>query len=253
MPPLMRRRGDLIEHKKLGYSRWSVYIGNGEVVEVDNDNNHEIIRRPRKFEVSVSWVNNEFDDRVKPLKNDVIVQRALSRVGTNWKDTHPFAIINNLSEHFAKWCRYGTDICNQSPHLSFHDNHASVGLGKVETGLLSLKLPNAYTTAQNNSNSTNFKVGAELVGGEAFGAVKWSAQAAADAGIDHGNGKHAINIGVDGPQAQVGPLECKSGIRADTGINCNKNGLGFTILGTGIQIGRKTKVSVLGSSVGINF
>lgn len=51
----------------------------------------------------------------------------------------------------------------------------------------------------------------------------------------------------------VGPVKAKVGLGFDTGMKAGANGVGVKFLGTGMQIGKTTSVSLLGSELKFRF
>uniref|UniRef100_A0AC34FSF1 Autotransporter domain-containing protein n=1 Tax=Panagrolaimus sp. ES5 TaxID=591445 RepID=A0AC34FSF1_9BILA len=54
-------------------------------------------------------------------------------------------------------------------------------------------------------------------------------------------------------QADVGRVRATVGLSATTGVNASADGVGVQVLGTGIQIGRETKISFFGSTFGVRW
>ncbi|KAH9508781.1 Phospholipase A and acyltransferase 3 [Bulinus truncatus] len=120
------RLGDRVQFKrKLFYSHWGIYIGNGKIIHLAGEENDGIngdVRPKHVFTIcgqsfdkakvciedfwevvgdDTAEINN-CDDKWSSLNPEKIVARAkekLGRVGYN--------IIFDNCEHFANWCRYG--------------------------------------------------------------------------------------------------------------------------------------------------
>uniref|UniRef100_A0A914E0N7 LRAT domain-containing protein n=1 Tax=Acrobeloides nanus TaxID=290746 RepID=A0A914E0N7_9BILA len=245
--------GDLIEENKFGYSHWMVYIGDDEVVEVGQG----------------STGKKEKDGY---------------KIGTTWS----YDLGEKNCEHFSKWCRYDIELCEQLAHANVEENGASVGLGKYEAGYASWKLPNAhirFDEDEQKSVSMGVETSARVqslkatVGPRIHGGLKHGkdGEYGVDAGVDlakvsigqiaakvgpkanigiiddDGNGRAGVSAGIDVAQANIGRLNANVGLRADTGVVANDDNVGFQVLGTGVQIGRETKVSLFGMSLGWKF
>ena len=53
--------------------------------------------------------------------------------------------------------------------------------------------------------------------------------------------------------ASVGPFVYNLGLSMDTGVKIGTEGIGYKIMGTGIEIGRRVSFSALGSSFGFTL
>ncbi|KAL3870918.1 hypothetical protein ACJMK2_038946 [Sinanodonta woodiana] len=124
--------GDTIEFPRGCYSHWAVYIGDEKVVHLTGDDNDGINgnfdsgnlfticgRRFNKAYVKVDnfWdvvlgcqarINKSKDKNMRPLAEEDIVQRAMSKLGEIG-----YNVMWCNCEHFASWCRYGKEKSEQ--------------------------------------------------------------------------------------------------------------------------------------------
>ena len=134
--------GDLIEFKTwFGYNHWAVYVGDGEIVhyakinsdgtgakvKIARDCLDDYIRNCSKLELR-SYAKKELGVANRFLLGKIysgkeVAGRALSKVGEEGYD-----LIFKNCEHFAKWCKYDTPICEQTED--------AVEGGTVVTGLV---------------------------------------------------------------------------------------------------------------------
>uniref|UniRef100_A0A914HBJ2 LRAT domain-containing protein n=1 Tax=Globodera rostochiensis TaxID=31243 RepID=A0A914HBJ2_GLORO len=127
-------RGDLVEIRRGSYTHWTVYIGrvNGQalVIHISTDSSDLGVSTKKEFVKKVAKgcaaivrsdpflsvastdlcrVNNSLDASRRPFPPSIIVERALTKLGTGG-----YNIIRNNCEHFAKWCRYALRESDQS-------------------------------------------------------------------------------------------------------------------------------------------
>ncbi|KAK3723087.1 hypothetical protein RRG08_037281 [Elysia crispata] len=129
--------GDLVKFQRCGYYHWAVYIGNGEVVHVSEQNNHDSVSDKSlvraSLELSKVHINvqsfwavarsgraskaNDRDQDWSPLPNDEIVERATNFVGMG---DVCYNLFTCNCEHFAKWCRYDRFRSDQVDRLKIY-------------------------------------------------------------------------------------------------------------------------------------
>jgi len=127
---------------------------------------------------------------------------------------------------------------------------------------ISVSGPNAYVGKTENKDHVNVKAGYDVMkvqtslGGKQF--VGAEVAPSVNAGINAGAGSYGVNAGANVAQVRLGSANSTSvsanlGLRADTGVSIRNDSIGGQVLGTGIQIGRETKISFLGSSIGFKL
>lgn len=123
--------GDLLEFKRNLYSHWAVYIGNNKIIHLYGENEGGFLRisgvvqlpKARKAQVLINnfwdtvngsyvYRNNSLDNEFNPLPVDQILANAFNKVN----DTN-YNIFWYNCEHFAKYCRYGIESCDQTIKL----------------------------------------------------------------------------------------------------------------------------------------
>uniref|UniRef100_A0A183CDX2 LRAT domain-containing protein n=1 Tax=Globodera pallida TaxID=36090 RepID=A0A183CDX2_GLOPA len=127
-------RGDLVEIRRGSYTHWTVYIGRVEgqslVIHISTDSSDLGVSTKKEFVKKVAKgcaaivrsdpflsvastdlcrVNNSLDASRRPFPPSIIIERALTKLGTGG-----YNIIRNNCEHFAKWCRYALRESDQS-------------------------------------------------------------------------------------------------------------------------------------------
>ncbi|KAL3870944.1 hypothetical protein ACJMK2_038972 [Sinanodonta woodiana] len=124
--------GDTIEFPRGYYSHWAVYIGDEHVVHLSGDDNDGIngnfdsghifticgqtfnkalVKLEDFWNVALgskAKVNLNKDRKMRPLRKGEIVDRALSKLGRIG-----YNVMWSNCEHFASWCRYGTEKSEQ--------------------------------------------------------------------------------------------------------------------------------------------
>lgn len=140
--------GDLIEFPRGAYSHWATYIGEGEVVHLAGDDgdglnitsgnffticgkrfNKAKVVRDDFFKVadkSKARKNNGKDRKLKPSDKEMIVDRALSRLGEIG-----YNILWKNCEHFASWCRYGEEWSEQATSFLTWASIATLVVGGI--------------------------------------------------------------------------------------------------------------------------
>ncbi|KAL3108054.1 hypothetical protein niasHT_018216 [Heterodera trifolii] len=127
-------RGDLVEIRRGSYMHWAVFIGHisgqpllihisTESSDMGISTKKEFIRKMAKgcaaivrsdpflnvISTDFCRVNNCLDANRRPFPPSIIVERALTKLGTGG-----YNLIKNNCEHFAKWCRYALRESEQS-------------------------------------------------------------------------------------------------------------------------------------------
>ena len=135
------KRGDLVKFREATingwwkYRHWAVYVGNGEVVHIqDTSNGHRIVRQT--IEEYCEHRHRKCNPRRHVAKSaslppEVVVQRASSCVG---KEVRYHPIFNNC-EHFANWCKYGKRS-SQQVYIGMASGGA--GIGAISGGVASI-------------------------------------------------------------------------------------------------------------------
>ena len=109
--------GDIIYTDRGLYKHYGVYIGHGQVIHFSGTNGHEtdaakadIIQTSVKDFLKDDSLFIQDDKGKRPLPVNEIIQRAKSRLG-KYKGT--YNLVSNNCEHFANWCRYGSNESQQ--------------------------------------------------------------------------------------------------------------------------------------------
>ncbi|PVD22504.1 hypothetical protein C0Q70_18318 [Pomacea canaliculata] len=112
--------GDLVEFPRGGYSHWGIYAGDEDIIHLVAEEHGVMAFGSRKACVSKDYFfgvagdskarkNNYLDHTFSAYKPEVIVERAMSKIGRTDYDH-----FTNNCEHFVIWCRYGTAISPQA-------------------------------------------------------------------------------------------------------------------------------------------
>ncbi len=114
--------GDLIAFDRGLFYHWAVYIGKGEIVHYQKRNGDgEIIREHLNDYLRRTKIRSYEKKELGPLNGAVfsagfsgsdVAQRALGLVGEKGYN----ALFKNC-EHFAKWCKYGTKMSEQTENI----------------------------------------------------------------------------------------------------------------------------------------
>uniref|UniRef100_A0A914XJR5 Uncharacterized protein n=1 Tax=Plectus sambesii TaxID=2011161 RepID=A0A914XJR5_9BILA len=123
------------------------------------------------------------------------------------------------------------------------DRKASLDVGRLEMAKDGVGMRYKATAIASYNANGPIDWGYEY-GTAELGAKAWEE----DVGLDMG-----IKMNASAARYQVGMLRANFGVGADTGVKCGKEGVGIQVLGTGFEVGRTTKLSVLGTSVTIKF
>lgn len=111
------KEGDILRVKRVLYSHFGVYVGNGQVVHFSAGNNGEL--NPRKAKIiltSLQYFENGGQSKCcnrNTCERDTrknIAQRALKLVGTKFGG---YNIVTNNCEHFARFCENGIRFSDQ--------------------------------------------------------------------------------------------------------------------------------------------
>ncbi|KAG9475514.1 phospholipase A and acyltransferase 3-like [Eleutherodactylus coqui] len=114
--------GDLIEFIRPLYQHWGVYVGDGYVVHLTDQEGisslssafggSAVVRKDRLENVANGCnyrVNNKYDKKREPNPPQKVVRAALELVG----ERMPYSVTSANCEHFATELRYGERYCDQ--------------------------------------------------------------------------------------------------------------------------------------------
>ncbi|XP_063800964.1 uncharacterized protein LOC134969144 [Pseudophryne corroboree] len=114
--------GDMIEFQRYGYQHWGIYVGNGEIVHLTDQNGWSSLSSPfgetavvkkdslERIAADCTYkVNNKYDTKISPYPPTEIVRAALERVGMRLQ----YSIISANCEHFVTELRYGIGSSDQ--------------------------------------------------------------------------------------------------------------------------------------------
>uniref|UniRef100_A0A914DU95 LRAT domain-containing protein n=1 Tax=Acrobeloides nanus TaxID=290746 RepID=A0A914DU95_9BILA len=128
----MLKPGDLIEFDRRSYRHWSVFEGDGYVVQYNGEGLHkihlaEVVRVQLKEVVNGSRcrINNRFDREKPPLTAKETLLRAKKRLGER-----KYHVLNNNCEHFAKWCRNDHQHSAQTKILDLLEDYTLMDLSQ---------------------------------------------------------------------------------------------------------------------------
>jgi hypothetical protein len=110
--------GDLIEIKRLFYDHWAVYVGDGKIIHVSNDEDAKVTIKLDllknvcgKSSCRINNLEKAAQERgLKPRSAGTILDHANDMLGIIF-EYHP---INNNCEHFATNCRFGLSFSQQA-------------------------------------------------------------------------------------------------------------------------------------------
>uniref|UniRef100_A0A8C5R6H4 LRAT domain-containing protein n=1 Tax=Leptobrachium leishanense TaxID=445787 RepID=A0A8C5R6H4_9ANUR len=121
--------GDLIEFQRVGYQHWAIYMGDGDVVHLtDQDgkssissvmNSSAVVRKDPLEKVAEKdnyRVNNKYDEKRKPLPTEKVLRAALEKVGKRMK----YNITTENCEHFVTQLRNGRSFSDQVKNVMTH-------------------------------------------------------------------------------------------------------------------------------------
>ena len=109
--------GDIIYTDRGLYKHYGVYIGHGQVIHFAGPKSHEtdpaladVVQTSVKDFLKEDFLCVQDDKGKRPFPVDEIIQRAKSRLG---KCKGTYNLVSNNCEHFANWCRYGSNESQQ--------------------------------------------------------------------------------------------------------------------------------------------
>ncbi|XP_055897414.1 phospholipase A and acyltransferase 2-like [Biomphalaria glabrata] len=127
------RLGDRVEFKRVVYSHWGIYIGQGKIIHLAAHDNAEVkansnsthlfsiggkLFKKAFVRIDDFWkvvgedkaiINNSLDKKLRALSPEDIVQQAMKKIGEVG-----YNVITANCEHFTNWCRYGESKSEQS-------------------------------------------------------------------------------------------------------------------------------------------
>ncbi|PIO40545.1 hypothetical protein AB205_0094100, partial [Aquarana catesbeiana] len=134
--------GDLIEFHRVAYQHWGVYVGNGYIVHLTDQEGWSslssvfgetaVVRKDRLESVACGCdynVNNKYDSRCSPYPAGKIVNAALKQVGKKMD----YRLASANCEHFATDLRYGKRFCDQVDNAV---KYTAGGTAVMATGIL---------------------------------------------------------------------------------------------------------------------
>ncbi|XP_063800952.1 phospholipase A and acyltransferase 2-like isoform X4 [Pseudophryne corroboree] len=114
--------GDLIEFQRFAYQHWGIYVGNGEIVHLTDQDGWSslssafgetaVVKKDRLERVAagcVYKVNNKYDQKRRPYPPTKIVRAALEQVGKRLQ----YSVTSANCEHFVTELRYGDGFSDQ--------------------------------------------------------------------------------------------------------------------------------------------
>uniref|UniRef100_A0A8C5R973 LRAT domain-containing protein n=1 Tax=Leptobrachium leishanense TaxID=445787 RepID=A0A8C5R973_9ANUR len=134
--------GDLIEYQRLGYQHWGIYVGDGFVVHLTDQDGFSsissafgasaVVRKDRMERVAAGCyykVNNKYDGKRTPLPIRKVVHAALDKVG----ETLNYSLTSENCEHFVTELRYGESFSDQEKKQIGHNvtQNSKNGLDKI--------------------------------------------------------------------------------------------------------------------------
>ncbi|XP_040837778.1 phospholipase A and acyltransferase 2-like [Ochotona curzoniae] len=153
------KEGDLIEIFIIGFQHWAVYVGCGYVVHmvpigkvagarissvVSPLAERAIVKMELLSKVAGMYeyrVNNKHDDKYEPLPPNMIVQRAMEKVG---KEV-PYSLTQDNCEHFVNELRYGIPRSDQVQKAA-----QSMGISGVLVGFLFMVFAGTRSLSENH-------------------------------------------------------------------------------------------------------
>uniref|UniRef100_A0A8C5WLW4 LRAT domain-containing protein n=2 Tax=Leptobrachium leishanense TaxID=445787 RepID=A0A8C5WLW4_9ANUR len=129
--------GDLIEYQRLGYQHWGIYVGDGFVVHLTDQDGFSsissafgasaVVRKDRMERVAAGCyykVNNKYDGKRTPLPIRKVVHAALDKVG----ETLNYSLTSENCEHFVTELRYGESFSDQVDNAKMYAVGGTIGL-----------------------------------------------------------------------------------------------------------------------------
>ncbi|XP_075182800.1 phospholipase A and acyltransferase 2-like isoform X2 [Anomaloglossus baeobatrachus] len=121
--------GDLIEFIRPFYQHWGIYVGDGYVVHLTDQEGGSslssafggsaVVRKDHLENVAKGCcykVNNKYDEKVKPYPPEKVVRAALELVD----QTMPYSVTRANCEHFATELRYGKGFSDQVANAALY-------------------------------------------------------------------------------------------------------------------------------------
>ncbi|XP_068116886.1 phospholipase A and acyltransferase 2-like [Hyperolius riggenbachi] len=143
--------GDLIEFSRPLYQHWGIYVGDGYVVHLTDQEGWSsvssavggfaVVRKDRLDRVANGCtyrVNNKFDQKRSPFPPEKVVRAALDLVG----ETMAYSVTSANCEHFVTELRYGAGISEQVENAVLY---TAVGGGLLAAALATF----AFVTTRN--------------------------------------------------------------------------------------------------------
>ncbi|KAE9547026.1 hypothetical protein FO519_009762 [Halicephalobus sp. NKZ332] len=251
MSDLIPKRGDLLVFNSVGYCHWAVYIGNNKVIHVTAAHSDKfslesiinaLIDKASKavvkeeelemlnFVIRFTHVDNSLDSQIPPFSPDEIVRRARSKIGSWYYDLE-----RNNCEHFAKWCRYGEEVCQQLVYAYDTGDSAGAGLGSYTLGPARYHLPSVHGKAVDEEGRKEIQIGAQVAGAE-LSFIKANVGASGKFGVRNNDSGIGVTAETKFVETRAGPVSTQLGLGVSTGAHADENGVGAEILGTGAYI-----------------
>ncbi|KAM9302180.1 phospholipase A and acyltransferase 2-like [Gastrophryne carolinensis] len=121
--------GDLIEFLRPLYQHWGIYVGDGYVVHLTDQEGwtslasafggSAVVRKDRLENVAQGCnyrVNNKYDLKWRPYPPEKVVQAALEQVGR----VMPYSVTSANCEHFVTELRYGSCCSEQVANVAMY-------------------------------------------------------------------------------------------------------------------------------------
>uniref|UniRef100_A0A7E4W933 LRAT domain-containing protein n=1 Tax=Panagrellus redivivus TaxID=6233 RepID=A0A7E4W933_PANRE len=202
-------------------------------------------------------IYNVYDGELKPFAPDVIVKRAMSKIGT-----HKYSLLYMNCGHFATWCRYGEyrliqhgfDFNEKTKEMNVRTAVKEIGDKEVNISVGEIK---EKWNLKFDDDGVNLGLSAQARGvTSTLGPVKGT--------LGTAEGGMGFKVAEDGVEAgvklsarvsalSVGRASVEVGPSLDTGIKAGEDGVGLSLAGFGFEIGKKTHVSLFGLKVGFDF
>ncbi|XP_075043830.1 phospholipase A and acyltransferase 2-like [Mixophyes fleayi] len=134
--------GDLIEFHRSIYQHWGIYVGNGQVVHLTDQDGYSslssafggtaVVRKDPIERVAagcIYMVNNKYDKKRCPYPPQKIVKAALEKVGQKLN----YSVTSANCEHFVTELRYDACFSDQVDNAT---TAVGVGAGAVAIGVI---------------------------------------------------------------------------------------------------------------------
>ncbi|XP_053304677.1 phospholipase A and acyltransferase 3-like [Spea bombifrons] len=132
--------GDLIEFIRPFYQHWGIYVGDGYVVHLTDQEGWSslssalggtaVVRKDLIEDVAGGCdyrVNNKYDQKMIPYAPAEVVKAALQQVGL----TMPYSVTSANCEHFATELRYGRRFSDQVVNATTYAAVGGVALASI--------------------------------------------------------------------------------------------------------------------------